>query len=373
MRALHRSASQFVARPAMIVTVSLLFLALRGTASAQQPLETETARLPAQGTLLTALTYEFQTSPQGAEHAIPLALEYGLTNRLAILVEPVVFTSIRPSTARSVMGVGDLEATLQLLVREEHNAWPALAVAAEVKIPTARDTLIGTGRANFTPYVIVSKAFGATEAHANVSYSFVGKPRNVAVQNSLGLALAFGHHQGSRLDLLAEFLSSTASGLGAPESTTAPEIAGAEQVGMEGFRYTLRRSQWLSFGITYDTANAPLLRPGFTIETRSDGRSNARRYTRAPQARQCVTPTALDFKACRTTGDLVLKIPKTTFRCSAGSLARSSAGDAIAAPHGPQTYCPLYASGPNHGSRAMDGSLEIFSSACGELRSCSAA
>lgn len=266
MRTLPVLAWHFFARPAMVATVTVLFLA-RGTASAQQPLETETARLPAQGTLLTALTYEFQTSPQGAEHAIPLALEYGLTNRLAILVEPVIFTSIRPSTGRSVMGVGDLEATLQLRVREERNAWPALAVAAEVKIPTARDTLIGTGRADFTPYIIASKAFGATEVHANVAYSFVGKPRNVAVQNSLGLALAIEHHYSSRLDLLAEFLSSTAAGTGAPESSTAPEIAGAEQVGMVGVRYAVRRGQWLSLGITYDNTNALLLRPGFTIES----------------------------------------------------------------------------------------------------------
>lgn len=238
-----------------------------GTATAQQPLETETARLPARGTLLTGLTYEFQTSPQGTEHAIPLAFEYGLTNRLALLVEPVLFTAIRPKTGRQATGLGDLEATAQLLVREETGGWPALALAAEVKIPTAQDTLIGTRRADFTPYLIASKAFGRTEVHANLGYAFVGKPQNVVVQNTFNLALAVEHHMSARLDLLAEVLSTSAAGTGTPESATAPEIAGAELVGMLGVRYALHPHRWLSLGVTYDNTNALLLRPGLTFES----------------------------------------------------------------------------------------------------------
>jgi hypothetical protein len=235
-------------------------------ACSQQPLETETARLPARGTLLTGLTYEFQTSPQGTEHALPLAFEYGITNRLALLVEPVLLTAIRPASGRSARGLGDLEATLQYLVREERGRWPALALAAELKLPTARDTLIGTRRADFSPYLIASKRFGRTDAHANVGYSFVGKPPNVAVQNTVNLALALEHHQSARLDLLAEALFTTAAGTGAPETATAPEIAGAEQVGMVGFRYALRPGRWVSLGMTYDNTNALLFRPGFTFE-----------------------------------------------------------------------------------------------------------
>src|SRR5437899_12979627 len=80
---------------------------------AQQPLETETARLPARGALLLSGTYEFQTAQQGTEHALPLALEYGITNRLTLLVEPVVMTAIRPDTPPNATGLGDLEVTLQ--------------------------------------------------------------------------------------------------------------------------------------------------------------------------------------------------------------------------------------------------------------------
>ena len=60
----------------------------------------------------------------------------------------MLFTSIRPKTGRRATGLGDLEATVQYLVREETGVWPALAEAAELKLPTARETLIGTRRAD---------------------------------------------------------------------------------------------------------------------------------------------------------------------------------------------------------------------------------
>jgi hypothetical protein len=244
-----------------------LLAILAPVAAAQQPLETETARLPKRGTLLTGIAYEFQTSPLGTEHALPPAFEYGITDRLAFLLEPVLFTSIRPKTGRRATGLGDLEATIQLLVRDETQTLPSFALAAETKFPTARDTLIGTRRADFTPYIIASKAFGRTELHANLGYSFVGKPKNVVVQNTVNLALALEHHLTPRFDVLAEFLSTTAAGTGAPESSSAPEIAGAEQLGMLGARYQIRPRRWISLGVTYDNTNAWLLRPGFSIET----------------------------------------------------------------------------------------------------------
>jgi hypothetical protein len=216
---------------------------------------------------LLGATYEFQTSPLGSEHALPFAVELGVTDRIALLVEPVFFTSIHPKTGRVATGLGDLEATMQFLVHDETRRLPAFAVAAEVKVPTARDTLIGTRRADFTPYLIASKQFGRFDAHVNVGYSFVGKPANVLVQNTTNIAVALEDHVTPRLDLLGEFLTTTAAGAGVPESTTAPEIAGAEQVGMLGVRYLMRSRSWLSLGVTYDNTNALLFRPGLTFES----------------------------------------------------------------------------------------------------------
>lgn len=237
------------------------------TASAQQPLETETARLPTRGTAVIGTTYEFQTSTQGSEHALPFTFEYGLSNRMALLLEPVLLTSIRPKAGRSATGLGDVEVTLQYVVRDETKGFPALALAGEIKIPTARDTLIGTRRTDFTPYLIASKRFGRFDTHANVGYSLVGKPGNVSVQNTLNFALAVEDNVTSRLVAMAEVLATTAAGSGGVENSTAPEIAGAEQVGMLGVRYAVRSRTWISLGVTYDNSNALLFRPGLTFET----------------------------------------------------------------------------------------------------------
>jgi hypothetical protein len=214
-----------------------------------------------------SLTYEFQTSPQGTEHALPFAFEYGLSSHLALLVEPVFFTSIRPKAGRSATGLGDTEATLQLLVHDETRSFPALALAAEVKLPTAKDTLIGTRRTDFTPYVIASKRFGHFDTHLNLGYSFVGKPGNIAVQNTFNLAAAIEDHLTSRWDLVGEMLSTSASGTAEGILGAAPEIAGAEQVGMLGVRYAMRPRRWFSLGVTYDNTSALLFRPGITFES----------------------------------------------------------------------------------------------------------
>jgi hypothetical protein len=253
-----------IAAPLVVTAIVALGVSI---ASAQQPLETETARLPSRGMGVIGTTYEFQTSSQETEHALPFTFEYGLTNRLALLVEPVLLTAIRPKSGRKATGLGDLEATLQFLVRAETKAFPAIALASEIKFPTARDTLIGTRRTDFTPYLIASKRFRRFDTHANVGYSFVGRPRNISVQNTLNLALAVEDNVTLRLVVMAELLATTAAGSGGPESSTAPEIAGAEQVGMLGFRYALRPRTWISLGITYDNSNALLFRPGLTFDT----------------------------------------------------------------------------------------------------------
>ena len=253
--------------PKLLIAALLFPLTLH----AQQPLETETARLPHRGSYLIALTYEAQTSPDGTEAALPFAIEFGVSDRLAFLVEPVFYTSIRPTAGRGrvATGAGDLETTLQYLMRAEGRTAPALALAAEVKFPTAKDPLIGTRRADFTPYLIASKRYGRVDVHGNAGYSFVGKPPGVTVQNTVNFALALEDHVTRRVDVLAEVLATTAAlaGEGGGEtSLTSPEIAGSETVGMLGVRYLAHRGFWLSFGATYDNTKAVLFRPGFTFE-----------------------------------------------------------------------------------------------------------
>jgi len=62
-------------------------------------------------------------------------------------------------------------------------------VAGEVKIPTARNNLIGTQQTDCTIYLIASKQLGHLELHINITYTFVGQPSGVRLKNTFDLAL----------------------------------------------------------------------------------------------------------------------------------------------------------------------------------------
>ena len=147
------------------------------------------------------------------------------------------------------------------------SARSAIALAAEAKIPTASNRQIGTGKADVTQYFIASKRVGAFDGHVDVGYSFVGTPAGLAVQNTRNLAVALEAHLSPRVELVGEALStSAAAGAGGGEgSATAPEIAGAEPVGMLGVRDRGGRFPWRSLGVTYDNTQAVPFRPGGTL------------------------------------------------------------------------------------------------------------
>jgi hypothetical protein len=241
-----------------------------GVAAAQM-LETETARVLPQGTLEVTGAYEHQVSTEGTEGAVPFALEYGLSQRIEFLVEPVAYTAIRPNNGAHATGPGDLETTLTCLLRREGSRAPALALAGELKIPTAESVLIGTDQYDYTTYLIASRRFGAVDAHANLGYAILGQPPGVTLNNTFSFAVAAILHPESRLQWFAEVLGVTAS---APEANTtsstnessvAPETGGAELNGTLGASFAPRPSYKLYLAVTYDNNNAVLFRPGVTL------------------------------------------------------------------------------------------------------------
>ena len=236
---------------------------------AQQPLETETARPLKKGVVEVQTTFEYQTSKEGTERAAPVAFEFGITDRLSLLVEPVFYTSIRPKLGPRATGLGDLEVTLSYLFAKEGRRRPALAIAGEIKAPTARDALIGTGKTDFAAYLFASKRFGKFDTHANIGYTFVGKPAGVQVSNTANFAFATEYFANKKLTLVGEVL---VNGLGKAEATTltgiplttSPEAAAGELVGTLGFRYNIKPNFSFSLGVSRDNAGATLFRPGFT-------------------------------------------------------------------------------------------------------------
>ena len=247
--------------------VGCVTLAIAAHPLRAQILETETARILKRGAIEVASNFEFQTAKDGREYAVPFAIEFGLGDRLELLIEPVAYTRIRPSVGRQATGRGDIEVTMTTLFARETASHPAIAVAAEVKIPTARDVLIGTGKADVAGYLIASRRFRRLDAHANLGYTIVGQPRGVHLQNIVNGAIGLQYSLGRHAELFGEVLGNTAalaegdSPASAP-GVTVPEAPAGEQVGTIGVARDMVPGLKLSIGIAYDNNGAVMLRPG---------------------------------------------------------------------------------------------------------------
>ena len=232
--------------------------------------ETETARPLRARELELGAGYEFQHSREGNETAVPFAFELGLTNRLGLLVEPVAYTAIRPKVGPSATGPGDIEITASYLLRNESKRVPAIAIAAEEKIPTAHNNLIGTGKPDHAAYIIASKHFGRFDTHANVGYTIVGSPRGQSLSNRIMGALATEFAVTPATALYGEVLASTAAGGGEGAATASgtpvvPEASGDEIFGTIGVAHAFTRESRLSLGLTRDNVGAMQIRPGITL------------------------------------------------------------------------------------------------------------
>jgi hypothetical protein len=241
-----------------------VLIALPSALCAQDPLETETARFLKQGMFKLVNAVEYQSSPDGKEVAIPLQMEFGILDNLEFMIEPVVYTSIRPKSGPWATGSGDTEITLGYLFLEESDPYPALAVDIEVKVPTTKNPLIGTGEVDYNLTVVASKKFGDLDLHANVGYTLLGSPRGTSLDNTFNFALAAVYPVSERFDLVGELLGVTSSGGG--ESATTPEAGGGEFSGFFGTRWHPRPNVVLAAGAGYDNNSAVLFRIGLSLK-----------------------------------------------------------------------------------------------------------
>lgn len=255
-----------------------LFLLASGGGSrlAAQLLETETARPLGRGVWEVSGNFEYQVSSEGNESAVPFAVEYGLTDRIELLAEPVAWTAISPKTGSHATGVGDLEMTLTWLARAETARTPAFALAGELKVPTARNTLIGTGKTDAAFYLIGSRRRGLLDTHANLSYTIVGRPAGANLKNIFGVALGAELSLGANGTnaVFGEVLGNTASasnpepGTGTGSGTTTPEAPAGEVSATVGAAHYFVNGLRASLGLSVDNNGAVLFRPGLTYRFR---------------------------------------------------------------------------------------------------------
>jgi len=251
----------------------LIIMNIPGVAKAQV-LETETARFLAPGGFQAGNAFEFQTSSQGKEYAVPFAYEVGLTKRFTLLVEPVAFTQISPAYVNDSnpvsLGIGDLESTLEYLIVNEKKILPAIAVGFEVKFPTASNRFIGTGKSDFAVYLIASKRIKSFDFHGNFIYNINGSPVGLTLKNTYEGRLAAEYFFG-KAELFGELIgvSSSVPGEGGaepgPGAVFTPEAPTAEFTASGGFGFKFKPGLLASIGVVYFNNNAILFRPGLTM------------------------------------------------------------------------------------------------------------
>jgi len=242
-------------------------------------METETARLLEPGQFQIGTAFEFQTSRDGREYAMPMALEVGVFQRVELLIEPVAVTSIRPKGGESATDIGDLEVTVTGLVIKEQKFIPAVALAGEVKFPTSGNRQIGSGEFDYRLYAVASKRLGDFDVHVNLGYNIVGPPPGVETKNPIDVEAGVEWFVHPRFDLFAEINyigSSIGSGKGeggkvTPDETTdggagTPEISAAETIGTIGTRFHASRNVDIFGSFSYDNNDAKLFRTGITFK-----------------------------------------------------------------------------------------------------------
>ncbi|HVT04440.1 MAG TPA: transporter [Thermoanaerobaculia bacterium] len=258
--------SRLLLRSLLTILVTLSPIVLFGG----QPLETESARMLPSGAMEVETVVEVQTSSDGRERAVALLFEAGLPHNWQFTIEPVPYTSIKPRHARGATGPGDLEITLTHQFLSETVSRPAFAVAGEVKLPTATNDLIGTGKTDVAILGLATKRFGRIDAHLNLGYNFIGSPKGANLGNIFNYAVAAELHLRPGFDVVGEIIGNTSSTPDAAEGdagggTITPEAAGGETSALVGIKYDIRPALVAGLGLSYDNNSAFLVRAGLTF------------------------------------------------------------------------------------------------------------
>ncbi len=143
-------------------------------ARADLVLETETAQIGKTGEGNFSNAIQVESNSDGKVYLTETQWEYGINDKTEILIEPFFYERQVPKSGPTVSGRGDVEITLSYMIVTESPTRPTILLAQKVKLPTATND-IGTGKADYTSYVIVGKTFGRVHVNLNFGYEFVGK------------------------------------------------------------------------------------------------------------------------------------------------------------------------------------------------------
>ena len=173
-----RSRNHAIKWNASLLNFAACALVLTGLpARADLVLETETAELGKKGDSLVSSAIQLEREKDGSRTTFTLnQYETAITDRAEILIEPFFREFNHPKGKPSFQGTGDLEITPSYMIALEKPGRPAVVLAFKLKVPTASNPDIGTGKYDYLPYVILGKTYGPWVLNANLGYNFITSP-----------------------------------------------------------------------------------------------------------------------------------------------------------------------------------------------------
>ncbi len=239
-----------------VLPISLV-TSFAATTWADTVLETETAELGKKGEGLISNSVQFEREKDGSRTAFTLfQFEYALTDRAEILLEPFFQEWDNPKDGKSFHGAGDFEVTPSYMVVLEKQYVPAIVLAFKLKVPTARNRDIGTGKYDYLPYVIFGKTIGKWVFNANVGYNFITSPsKDEHLSNQFIYDFSVERKITDKWSVFAEVFANSSPAAG--ERGTFSGAVATE------YQFNEHFNVFVSVG--YDTDHLFNVRPGFNI------------------------------------------------------------------------------------------------------------
>ena len=145
---------------------------------------------------------EFETDKDQSQYDFPILLEYNFSQTLKLAVEPnVTYIVAKAKDVRTVVGMADLETSIEYEFLRERRYRPGLTAVGTVRWPTSTDPDIGDPGHDYSLGLIASKDLVFVDLDLTTLYTFVGDSK---IQDVFELSLAAEWHLNHFFDIEAE-------------------------------------------------------------------------------------------------------------------------------------------------------------------------
>ncbi|HWR59808.1 MAG TPA: transporter [Thermodesulfovibrionales bacterium] len=199
----------------------MVFVFYPTSSFAYRPFSTEDAGVAGKGVAQLETSWDYLSwKNRGRENVLLFVPIYGITERIELSAEiPYLFHN--PAEDDSVNGIGDINLAGKLLILEESDARPAVALRGIVKTRSGSATRgLGSGGIDYSVVAVASKGLGNLTLHAMFGYAFIGNNGDDNTRNIYLYGLAADYGLTDKLHIVAEI-----SGNRHPDRKASTEMA----------------------------------------------------------------------------------------------------------------------------------------------------